>query len=57
LEVLITLPITRSSALQRAGRVRSGKVYRLYSATEYEKMKEFQLTAIQRCDLALAVLQ
>ncbi|CAF1289399.1 unnamed protein product [Rotaria magnacalcarata] len=59
-EVLTTLPITCSSALQRAGRagrVRSGKAYRLYPAAEYEKMKEFQLPEIQRCDLALAVLQ
>ncbi|CAF1620772.1 unnamed protein product, partial [Adineta ricciae] len=59
-EVLTTLPVTRSSALQRAGRagrVRSGKAYRLYPASEYEKMKEFQLPEMQRCDLALAVLQ
>lgn len=59
-EVLTTLPITRSSAMQRAGRagrVRSGKTYRLYPASEYEKMKEFQLPEMQRCDLALAVLQ
>ena len=59
-EVLTTIPITRSSALQRAGRagrVRSGKVYRLYPVSEYEKMKEFQLPEMQRCDLALAILQ
>ena len=59
-EVLTTLPITRSSALQRAGRagrVRSGKAYRLYPASEYEKMKEFQLPEMQRCDLASAILQ
>ncbi|CAF0716373.1 unnamed protein product [Adineta steineri] len=59
-EVLTTLPITHSSALQRAGRagrVRSGKAYRLYPISEYEKMKEFQLPEMQRCDLALAVLQ
>ena len=59
-EVLTTLPITRSSALQRAGRagrVRSGKAYRLYPVSEFEKMKEFQLPEMQRCDLAAAILQ
>lgn len=59
-EVLTTIPITRSSALQRAGRagrVRSGKAYRLYPASQYEAMKEFQLPEMQRCDLATAILQ
>jgi ATP-dependent RNA helicase DDX35 len=59
-EVLTTLPITRASALQRAGRagrVRSGKAYRLYPVGEFEKMKEFQLPEMQRCDLASAILQ
>ena len=59
-EVLTTLPITRSSALQRAGRagrVPSGKAYRLYPVSEFGKMKEFQLPEMQRCDLAAAILQ
>jgi ATP-dependent RNA helicase DDX35 len=51
-EVLTTLPITRSSALQRAGR--AGRVR---SVSEFEKMKEFQLPEMQRCDLAAAILQ
>ncbi len=59
-ESLITVAVSKSSAQQRAGRAgryRSGKAFRLYPESEYEKLKSFTPPEIQRCDLAPVVIQ
>jgi ATP-dependent RNA helicase DDX35 len=59
-ESLITVPVSKSSADQRAGRAgryRSGKAYRLYTESEYEKLKQHTTAEMQRCDLAPVVIQ
>lgn len=59
-ESLITVPCSKSSANQRAGRAgryRSGKAFRLYPETEFEKMKQYTPPEMQRCDLASVVIQ
>lgn len=59
-ESLITVPISKSNAQQRAGRAgryRSGQAYRLYPESEYEKLKENMIPEIQRCDLAPVIIQ
>lgn len=53
-ECLIKVPISKSSAKQRAGRAgrtRKGVVYRLYPESEYEKLQENTLPEIQRSPL------
>ncbi len=57
---LITLPISKSSAMQRrgrAGRTRSGKCYRLYSKKSYNSRDMFTLEEILRTDLSEVVLR
>lgn len=57
---LITLPISKSSAMQRrgrAGRTRSGKCYRLYSKKSYDSRDMFTLEEILRTDLSEVVLR
>ncbi|KAL0273842.1 UNVERIFIED_CONTAM: hypothetical protein PYX00_006419 [Menopon gallinae] len=56
---LVVVPISKSSAQQRAGRagrMRTGKVFRLYSEAEYEKLPDSTCCEMQRTDLSLAVL-
>ncbi|KAJ9594469.1 hypothetical protein L9F63_014081, partial [Diploptera punctata] len=57
---LVIVPISQASADQRAGRagrVRSGKAYRLYPVEEYNKLSEATPPEMQRTDLSMAVLQ
>ena len=59
-ESLITVPVSKSSANQRAGRAgryRSGRAYRLYPESEYERFREFTTPELQRCDLAAPIIQ
>lgn len=59
-ESLITVPVSKSSADQRAGRAgryRSGKAFRLYPESEYNKLKLHTLPEMQRCDLAPVIIQ
>lgn len=59
-ESLITVPVSKSSAEQRAGRAgrhRSGRAYRLYPESEYLKLKPHTPPEIQRCDLAPVIIQ
>lgn len=54
-DLLLRVPISKSSARQRAGRAgrtRDGKVYRLYPEHEYNKLNEETIPEIQRCSLA-----
>ncbi|KAL4234591.1 ATP-dependent RNA helicase [Mactra antiquata] len=60
IESLITVPISQASANQRAGRagrVRSGKAYRLYTESDYDKLEKSTIPEIQRTDLAPVILQ
>ncbi|XP_048512923.1 probable ATP-dependent RNA helicase DHX35 isoform X2 [Athalia rosae] len=57
---LIIAPVSKASANQRAGRagrVRSGKTYRLYTEEAYDKFFEATPPEMQRSDLAPAILQ
>lgn len=59
-ESLITVPVSKSSANQRAGRSgrhRHGKAYRLYTEFEYSKLKEHTPPEIVRSDLASVIIQ
>ncbi|CAJ0596886.1 unnamed protein product [Cylicocyclus nassatus] len=60
IETLMRLPISKSSAEQRAGRagrIRPGKAYRLYPESQFEKLSDGTIPEIQRCHLAPIVLQ
>lgn len=60
LESLVIVPTSKASADQRAGRagrVRSGKAYRLYPESEFEKLDQFTIPEVQRTNLATVVLQ
>ncbi|NCD04700.1 MAG: ATP-dependent RNA helicase [Spirochaetia bacterium] len=57
---LITLPISKSSAMQRrgrSGRTKSGKCYRLYSKKSYASRDMYTLEEILRTDLSEVVLR
>ncbi|XP_044016696.1 probable ATP-dependent RNA helicase DHX35 isoform X2 [Aphidius gifuensis] len=57
---LIIAPVSKASANQRAGRagrVRSGKAYRLYSEEAYNELIDANPPQMQRSDLAPAILQ
>ncbi|KAK9418210.1 putative ATP-dependent RNA helicase prh1 [Seiridium unicorne] len=59
LESLLAKPISKSSALQRAGRAGRegpGKCFRLYTAESYKSMKDADLPEILRNDVLGAVL-
>ncbi|KAH9490800.1 ATPdependent RNA helicase [Bulinus truncatus] len=60
IESLVTVPISQASANQRAGkagRVRAGKAYRLYTEESYEKLLPSTVPEMQRSDLAPVILQ
>ncbi|CAJ0941179.1 unnamed protein product, partial [Mesorhabditis belari] len=60
IETLMKIPISRSSAEQRAGRagrIRPGKAYRLYPEEQFAKLPQSTVPEIQRCDLAPTILQ
>lgn len=60
IETLMTVPVSKSSAEQRAGRagrVRPGKCFRLYPESEFEKLMPATVPEIQRTNLASVVLQ
>ncbi|KAK0162211.1 hypothetical protein PV327_008565 [Microctonus hyperodae] len=57
---LIIAPVSKASANQRAGRagrVQSGKVYRLYTEQSYNELIDATPPQMQRSDLAPAILQ
>ncbi|CAG7729660.1 unnamed protein product, partial [Allacma fusca] len=57
---LVVVPISQASATQRAGRagrVRPGKVYRLFPESEYNKLPKCSPPEIQRMDLSCAILK
>ncbi|KAL2122847.1 hypothetical protein VTJ04DRAFT_3302 [Mycothermus thermophilus] len=59
MESLLAKPISKSSAIQRAGRAGRegpGKCYRLYTKETYETLKQADLPEILRTDLVNAVL-
>jgi len=59
-EMLLKLPISKSSADQRkgrAGRVRPGVCYRIYSEDAYQKMESFTIPEILRGELSSLVLK
>ena len=59
LDSLVIAPISKASANQRAGRagrVRSGKVYRLFREEEYEKLDDYTIPEIQRTNMSSVVL-
>ena len=56
---LLISPISKASARQRAGRagrVRPGKCYRLYSEQDFENFEEETAPEIQRCDLTSLIM-
>lgn len=60
IEALVSMPISKASAAQRAGRAgrtRPGKCYRLYREEDYGNMVEASQPEIQRSNLASTILQ
>ncbi|OBZ83250.1 putative ATP-dependent RNA helicase DHX35 [Choanephora cucurbitarum] len=60
MEALVVTPISKASALQRAGRagrVKPGKAYRLYTEETYRQLKDTSTPEIQRSNLATIILQ
>lgn len=54
------IPVSQASATQRAGRagrVRSGKAFRLYTEEEFNKLLPATVPEMQRTDLGTAILQ
>jgi HrpA-like RNA helicase len=60
LEKSVTVPICKSSAIQRAsraGKFKPGKCFRLYTEKEYDLFKSCDVYEIQRRDISLNILQ
>lgn len=60
MDALMTTPISRASATQRsgrAGRVRDGRCYRLYTHDAFLHMREQEIPEIQRSNLCTMILQ
>ncbi|XP_059163532.1 probable ATP-dependent RNA helicase DHX35 [Physella acuta] len=60
IESLVIVPVSQASANQRAGRagrVRAGKAYRLYTEESFEKLPLSTTPEMQRSDLAPVILQ
>ncbi|XP_041375611.1 probable ATP-dependent RNA helicase DHX35 isoform X2 [Gigantopelta aegis] len=60
IESLVVVPVSRASANQRAGRagrVRAGKAYRLYTESDFDKLPQATVPEMQRSDLAPVILQ
>lgn len=56
---LIVCPISKANARQRAGRagrVRAGKCYRLYSEQDFDKFEDDTAPEIQRCNLTSLII-
>ncbi|ELT92990.1 hypothetical protein CAPTEDRAFT_98868 [Capitella teleta] len=59
-ESLVVVPVSQASAQQRAGRagrIRSGKAYRLYTEDDFLKLKPGSVPEMQRSNMAAVVLQ
>ncbi|CEJ00506.1 hypothetical protein RMCBS344292_14559 [Rhizopus microsporus] len=60
MEALVVTPVSKASALQRAGRagrVRPGKAFRLYTEETYNSLRDTSIPEIQRSNLAPVILQ
>ncbi|KAL0073695.1 P-loop containing nucleoside triphosphate hydrolase protein [Phycomyces blakesleeanus] len=60
MEALVVTPVSKASALQRAGRsgrVRPGKTFRLYTEETYRGLRDTSIPEIQRSNLAPVILQ
>lgn len=60
IETLSATPVSKASAVQRAGRAgrtKPGKCYRLYTEAVYDNLQEATVPEIQRSNLASSILQ
>lgn len=60
LDSLLLMPLSKASAQQRAGRagrVRSGKAYRLYTEATYETLLPNSIPDLQKCNWTPIILQ
>ncbi|KAI7892139.1 P-loop containing nucleoside triphosphate hydrolase protein [Mucor mucedo] len=60
MEALVVTPVSKASALQRAGRagrVKAGKAFRLYTEETYRGLRDTSIPEIQRSNLAPVILQ
>lgn len=60
IDVLLTTPVSQASAQQRAGRagrLRPGKAYRLYTEEHFRSLRPNSVPEMQKCNLASVVLQ
>ncbi|KAL8854692.1 MAG: hypothetical protein Q9221_000474 [Calogaya cf. arnoldii] len=60
IETLTAVPVSKASAVQRAGRAgrtKAGKCYRLYTEAAYDSLPEATVPEIQRSNLAPIILQ
>lgn len=56
MEALVVTPVSKASALQRAGRagrVRPGKAFRLYTEETYNSLRDTSIPEIQRYESEL----